>query len=114
MLKQEMVGKTFSTRLSEVMQQRGLTILDLYMKSGVNQATLCRYLNYNKYKILCAIASTLNVSIDWLLGNYDRCDYIPATQENLNLLFAYNVASESDKSIIDLIIKKYQEEKVQK
>lgn len=119
-LNQDEVGKILNERLLTIMHQRGLSSLDLSIKSGVTKSSLCRYLNYPKYKVLPslttlrAIAQALNVSIDWLLGTFDNCEYVSATPENLSLIFAYSVASESDRNIIDLIISKYQKEKVQK
>lgn len=117
---QDDVGKILNERLLTIMQQRGMSSIDLSVKSGIMKSGICRYLNYPKYKVLpslttlCAIAQALNVSIDWLLGNYDNCEYVSATPENLSLIYAYSVASESDRGIIDLIINKYQKEKVQK
>lgn len=116
---QDDVGKILSERLFIIMQQRGMSSVDLSIKSGIMKSGICRYLNYQKYKVLpslttlCAIAQALNVSIDWLLGNYENCEYASTSPENVSLLFAYSVASETDKKIIDTIIGKYQKEKVQ-
>lgn len=117
---QDDVGKILNERLFIIMQQRGMSSIDLSVKSGIMKSGICRYLNYPKYKVLpslttlCAIAQALNVSIDWLLGNYENCEYAYTSPENVNLIFAYSVASDADKSIIDTIVGKYQKEKGRK
>ena len=117
---QDEVGKILNERLSIIMQQRGMSSIDLSIKSGIMKSGICRYLNYPKYKVLpslttlCAIAQALDISIDWLLGTYENCDYASTSPENVSLIYTYSVASEADKKIIDTIIGKYQKEKVQK
>lgn len=62
----------FSTRLKEALKYRNMTQAELAEKSNTTAATISRYLNDNRtpnINLLNSMASALNVTADYLLGN---------------------------------------------
>lgn len=63
---------TFSARLKQAMELRGIRATDLSQRTGLSKARISQYTN-GKYRpggpALCRIASALSVSEAWLMGD---------------------------------------------
>jgi transcriptional regulator with XRE-family HTH domain len=67
------VAINFRQRLQATLDESGLKASDLSRKCGLDRSALSQFLNGKNHRVprsdtLVAIASVLNVSIDWLLG----------------------------------------------
>jgi transcriptional regulator with XRE-family HTH domain len=65
---------SFSIRLKEALKSKGMTQMELAEKADTTAATISRYLSDNRTPniiLLNNIASALNVTADYLLGNTD-------------------------------------------
>ena len=68
-------GGTFGQRVRYKMLQHGYTQRELGEKCGCTQAAIWRYIhdiNLPEPRMLVALALTLDVSTDWLLGLSDK------------------------------------------
>ncbi len=66
-----MENKTFSERLSELLEKRGMTQKELALRIGVTEASLSRYMNSDRKprsEVLANIATALQTTSDYLLG----------------------------------------------
>lgn len=64
----------FKKRLIGLLEERNITQRDLAKQIGVQEATISRYVNGERrpaFEILGKMASALNVTSDYLLGNVD-------------------------------------------
>lgn len=105
--------KTIGTRLNEIMTIRGLSQADIVAMCqpyciqrglNLNRQDFSRYVldkvkpSQDKIDMLCAV---LGVSECWLLG-FEITDGL--TQEEVDLLSAYRLATPKDKQIIQFIL----------
>lgn len=61
----------FAERLKDIIQKHSLTQTDFAKKIGVNQSTICKWLQENRKPSLthlCKIADIFGVEIDYLIG----------------------------------------------
>ena len=98
---------TFRIRLRSLLDSRGYTMKDLGMKVDMNATSISRYfIDRNPDTIaLWRIADHFNVSIDWLLGRSANRFDLPDDVQRLITL--YQAATSSDKSVIDMLLSKY-------
>ena len=101
----------FSERLRTLMDSYGFNQAALAEKTGLNVASISRYLNGRAPDLLAIwrIADYFDVTIDWLCGR------IPSKFESLNdeqatVLHRYTLASPEDKNIVNLFLSKYADE----
>lgn len=93
----------FSERLSHCMQERHLNGRELAALSGVTAATISRYLNGLRTPTvdnLILLADTLDVSVDYLLGQNNVPD-------DKMLVSLYSIASSEDKRVLWTLLERY-------
>lgn len=102
--------ESFKHKLRTLMDSRGFTMKGLSLELEMNTTSISRYfIDRNPDTIsLWRIADYFDVSIDWLLGrSSSKFDSIPEYAQDVANL--YLSASDSDKLVIDTILKKYAE-----
>ncbi len=98
----------FRRNLKALMDSRGFNGKDCALAVGLAPSTVTRYLTERTPDIvaLWRFADYFHVSIDWLLGRQDsRFENLP--DDVKKLVDAYSIATQADKDVIDLILKKY-------
>lgn len=101
---------TFKHNLKTLMNSRGYNMKSLSLDLNMNTTSVSRYfIDRNPDTIsLWRIADHFDVSIDWLLGrSSSKFDSIPENAQRIASL--YLAASDSDKLVIETILKKYAE-----
>lgn len=103
---------TFSTRLSEAIEARGVTQKWLAEKSFTTEATISRYVkqvnNPAVLTILADIARALEVSSDFLIGLTNIPDEKDTIADDAKILLScYNRASKDDKKVLWALLSKY-------
>mgnify|MGYP002527172924 CR=1 FL=1 len=107
-----------ATRIKQVMEEKGMTQLDLASKSGVSQSHISRYLN-GKYEPKSfhaqKIAEALGVSPVWLMGieGVDRNNQpttsgdksSPDIEKALELYRLYKDATPQVRSAVEILLK---------
>ncbi len=94
-----MESSTISTRLRELIAEKGVTSYEVSKMTGISQATLSRILNNNTAKLniqnLILLSDYFNVNYDWLsTGKGERTDinygrYIPRTSKASDVVAPY-------------------------
>lgn len=100
--------ETFRYRITKAFRDKGIKLIDISQELGVTRATFSRYISGERtpdFQHLIALALYFNVSLDWLTG-MDSKDTL--TKEDKDILKLYSKASDNDREIIDLILKKYE------
>ena len=99
----------FRERLDGLITSRGITRYRLAEDIGVAPGTITRYLVGTRspdLDVLIKIARLFNTSLDYLVGiNSDRYELL--LPEHQSLFKLYSAASDDDKEVIKLILKKY-------
>ena len=101
----------FRKNLRALMASRGFNGKDCALAVGLAPSTVTRYLTERTPDIVAIwrFADYFKVSIDWLLGRQgSRFEAIP--NDVKKLVDGYSVATQADKDVIDLILKKYQQD----
>ena len=101
----------FRKNLKALMDSRGFTGKDFAIEVGLAPTTVTRYLTERTPDIvaLWRICDKFNVSLDWLVGRQtSRLTEVPDDVQKFS--DAYTVATQADKDVIDMILKKYVEE----
>lgn len=103
---------TFSTRLSEAIEARGVTQKWLAEKSFTTEATISRYVkqvnNPAVLTILADIARALEVSSDFLIGLTNIPDEKDTIADDAKILLScYNRTSKDDKKVLWALLSKY-------
>ena len=103
---------TFSNRLSEAIEARGVTQKWLAEKSFSTEATISRYVkqinNPAVLTILADIARALEVSSDFLIGLTNIPDENDTMADDAKILLScYNRASKDDKKVLWALLSKY-------
>lgn len=103
---------TFSNRLSEAIEARGVTQKWLAEKSFTTEATISRYVkqvnNPAVLTILADIARALEVSSDFLIGLTNIPDEKDTIADDAKILLScYNRASKDDKKVLWALLSKY-------
>ena len=104
-------GKTFDVfraRLKSLMDSHGYNIKELASALNLNSATISRYFSERGPDLfsIWRIADLFDCSIDWLVGRQtSRFETFPPNVAKVANL--YSVATESDKLVIDTLLKKY-------
>ena len=83
-----------------------MTQADVAFETGVSKPTISRYLagaRLPDLRCITALCKFLGVSADWMLGLSDETPV--GEDERISVL--YRRASDDDKAIIDMILKKY-------
>lgn len=113
---------TFAERLSQVMQQKGLTKSALARLCGVDKSSVTRYCNGDyeaKQDVVHRMAAALNISEDWLMGydapkakrpamavlNEDSAPYL--AEEEMELIRCWRKASFEERENISFLLRKY-------
>ncbi len=98
----------FRKHLKGLMDSRGYNMKDLAAALELNAATISRYFGERGPDLFSAwrIADLFDVSIDWLIGRTtSRYDALPPRIAHIADL--YSAATESDKAVIETLLKKY-------
>lgn len=102
----------FSKRLDYAIQDLGITQKQAAIKSGIPEATLCRYVSSERYPTILdhlpKLAHCLGVSTDYLLGATNIPDpkaVLP--DDEAIVLRAYHDMSDYDKAILFALIDRY-------
>ena len=105
--------KVFANRFRTLLDARNMTPKDFAVDSGIPDATVYRYLHMDrtpKIDGIIQIAQYFGVSIDWMFGLSD------STENNLHdsvieTAALYNIASASDRKVVNAVLEKYKETK---
>ena len=100
-------AEIFRERLSYLIKEKGLRMIDMPTEIGIPRGTVARYLTGERtpdYPHLLALAVYFRVSIDWLTGINDN---ISLDKDEKLLLDLYKKAADTDKEVIGVILKKY-------
>lgn len=104
--------QNFSNILYNLLKQRGISQRKLAEMINTTEATVSRYLTNTRRMpradLVIAIAETLNVSTDYLLGLTSNPARQSLSAENEELLRCYSYASLSDRKVIWAVLEKYQ------
>ena len=98
----------FRSRLKSLMDSHGYNMKELAAALHLNSATISRYLSERGPDLfsIWRIADLFDCSIDWLIGRKEsRFETFPPNITKVANL--YSVATESDKLVIDTLLKKY-------
>ena len=100
----------FRSNLKKLMISHGMTGKDFANAVGLAPTTVTRYLTERSPDLtaIWRIADYWDVSIDWLLGR-ETSHYSAVPDKIKRITDAYSVASDADKEVIDVILKKYGE-----
>lgn len=107
---------TFSSRLTEAIDRRGVSQKWLATKADTTEATISRYLNDKTspaiIPILGRIAKALDVSSDFLIGITN----LPQSKETISaeekvILSVWREVSEDDKKVFFALLNKYLSDK---
>ncbi|MEZ3438054.1 MAG: helix-turn-helix domain-containing protein [Oscillospiraceae bacterium] len=100
---------TFRDNLKRLIDSRGLTIKGLAAEMGITTSTLTRYIHgYRTPELsyIIMLSRYFNVSIDWLVGvTDDKFNGLP--KEVRDVANLYQVASDSDRLVINAVLDKY-------
>ncbi len=103
----------FRENLKRLIDSRGLTIKDLAADMGITTSTLTRYIHgYRTPELsyIIMLSRFFNVSIDWLVGEADdKSSGIP--QKVVEVANLYQLASDSDRLVVDAVLDKYRKVK---
>lgn len=100
---------TFKERLSELLRLRGITQRELAARVELTEATVSRYMSDERIPnatILARIATALNTSSDYLLGNDTQEDFNVEKMVTLLARNASNLTNEEKTALIAAIIGK--------
>lgn len=104
----------FGKRLSDLLYQRNLTQKELAAMSNTTEATISRYLNWDRtpqVEIVISIAKALNVTTDYLLGITDNPTVCgDNSSEASELLRCYSCSTDDEKRIVWAVLGKYASE----
>lgn len=106
----------FANNLRHLVNLSGKTTTQVAKELHMSFPSLSRYMNGQRVpdiNYLLRIADYFNVSLDWLVGRKERSDQIKITPELIMLSDLYQKATSADKSVIQLILKKYRAEESQ-
>lgn len=99
----------FQQRLNALLKSKNISNREFAEEIQVTPATISRYLNGVRKPELTPvlrIAKYCNVSVDWLLGvSGEKFDIFP--QQLQDIAYAYSVASDDDKKVVDAVLSKY-------
>ena len=97
----------FRIHLNELLDSRGMNYTELARLCEVSSFSISRYANGKRrpnFEILVALAKALNVSTDWLVGLTGEAD-----QNRSEISYLYNLATDEDRKLVDMILSKYKE-----
>lgn len=99
----------FGNRLKEILEIKELQHKEFAKMLGIPSSTMEGYLNSGRqpdYELLVRIASTLNISIDYLLGN----DFKPlpnlVSAKELNMLTKLRTLGKTERNVIYFLVDK--------
>ena len=99
----------FRENLKSLVENSPYTTREIATAVGVTPSSMSRYITGKRdpdAEYIIAMAKYFGVSIDWLLGVDDTPERHQNT-EILNLIDRYNVASPSDRLVIQTLLQKY-------
>lgn len=103
---------TFANRLQDSINMRGVTQSWLAEKANTTEATISRYANARRelssFDTIAAIAKSLNVSSDYLLGLSNVPDaQVSLPPEQVILLKCFAKISDADSAVLWALLDKY-------
>lgn len=101
----------FRRNLRSLIDSRGMTCKDFALYVDLAPTTVTRYLTERTPDIvaLWRICDKCDVSLDWLIGRQtSRTTILPDAVQKVAA--AYSIASEADKEVIQVLLKKYEKE----
>lgn len=102
----------FKKNLRDLIDSRGMMVVQVADETGISKITLSRYLNGHRIpdlEYVIRLAKFFNVSVDWMLGlTGEKFDILPPDIQSLVNL--YSVASPDDRKVVEAVLSKYREE----
>lgn len=102
----------FRKNLRDLIDGRGLMVLQVAEATGISKITLSRYLNGHRapdLEYVVRLAQFFNVSVDWMLGlGGERFELLPPEVQTFASRFS--LASLDDRRVIEAVLSKYREE----
>lgn len=102
----------FKFNLTSLVEARGMTIAELGAKTNMAPTTIHRYLSGNRTPDLANVirlCEFFGVSVDWLLG-FSGEQYNTLSRELQDVVDCYEIASPSDRRVIQAVLGKYRKE----
>ncbi len=103
----------FANNLRQLVNLSGKTTTEVAKELHMSFPSLSRYMNGLRVpdiNYLIRIADYFDVSVDWLVGRKDKADKPFLNPELVVLTDLYQKATPEDRSVIQLILKKYRTE----
>lgn len=103
--------EVFRNNLNQLANLRNLKFREIAEEIGVTRTSMSRYMSGERTPDLAYVvkmADYFNVSIEWLLG-LNETQLVVVTDEEKLLLHKYSLATQSDKTVVQTLLSKYED-----